>query len=75
MKSKNFNKRLVLNKKTVANLGNNEMRDIQGGFFADPTKSQLTNCIESLISDCISCIITCCVCPTTLCPATIMVPK
>jgi natural product precursor len=31
MKSKNFNKKLMLNKKTVANLGSNEMRDIQGG--------------------------------------------
>ncbi|MDQ1354004.1 MAG: hypothetical protein QG657_4313 [Acidobacteriota bacterium] len=31
MKPKNFNKKLMLNKKTVAHLGNNEMNAAHGG--------------------------------------------
>lgn len=31
MKTKNFNKRLSLNKKTVVNLNHGEMKNVQGG--------------------------------------------
>jgi hypothetical protein len=31
MKSKQFNKKMTLNKKTVANLNNGEMREVNGG--------------------------------------------
>lgn len=32
MKSKNFNKKLILNKKTIATLNRIEMKDVNGGF-------------------------------------------
>lgn len=31
MKTKKFNTKLVLNKETIADLGNNEMKDVYGG--------------------------------------------
>jgi bacteriocin-like protein len=34
MKAKTFSKKLVLNKKTIANLNNNEMKKINGGWIA-----------------------------------------
>lgn len=34
MKSKNFNKKLVLNKETVFNLNNGEMNELRGGIIA-----------------------------------------
>ena len=38
MKSKRFNKKMVLNKKTVANLNNGEMREVNGGNQICPDK-------------------------------------
>ena len=32
MKQKNFNQKLVLNKSTVSNLGQKQMKDAKGGF-------------------------------------------
>jgi hypothetical protein len=41
MKAKDFSKKLVLNKKTVANLGRKEMKDIYG---AEPQYTPIPNC-------------------------------
>ena len=35
MKKKDFNKKLALNKKTIADLGNTEMNDVKGGADTD----------------------------------------
>jgi natural product precursor len=37
MKTKKFNKKLALNKNTIANLGNQEMISVKGGEFTDDT--------------------------------------
>jgi len=36
MKPKNFSKKLILNKKTVADLNNKEMKEVVGGFPNTP---------------------------------------
>ncbi len=41
MKAKDFSKKLVLNKKTVADLGMKEMKDIYG---AEPQYTPIPNC-------------------------------
>jgi hypothetical protein len=46
MKQKKFNKKLILNKKTIANLNNGEMKDVNGG------KDDISN---SLCITCFTC--------------------
>lgn len=43
MKTKQFNKRLSLNKKTVVNLSNNELNNVQGGVFTLETVCRACN--------------------------------
>lgn len=40
MKKKKFNKKLVLNKRTITNLGNGEMRILNGGDLTDTCPRQ-----------------------------------
>ncbi|HLP47074.1 MAG TPA: class I lanthipeptide [Candidatus Kapabacteria bacterium] len=49
MKTKRFNKKLVLNKKTIADLSNFEMGKIQGGLI---TTSRLGTCFETICTRC-----------------------
>lgn len=58
MKTKKFEKKLVLNKKTIANLGNNELGNALGGGIPDPTG--YTCLVETCPTDCG----TCYTCPT-----------
>lgn len=55
MKTKKFNQKLRLNKKTVADLNGTEMNGIHGG----KPESWLTGCASCLITGC---------CPTGTCP-------
>lgn len=57
MKSKAFNKKLSLNKKTVANLNDKEMQVIYGGDTAEPSI-----CITRCVSNCACTITRCSVC-------------
>ena len=50
MKTKKFNKKLVFNKKTIADLSNFEMGKIQGGFVIIST--QLGTCFETICTRC-----------------------
>jgi natural product precursor len=43
MKSKKLNKKLSLNKKTVANLSNNELNHVRGGDFTYDTVCRACN--------------------------------
>jgi len=45
MKNKTFTKKLVLNKNTIANLGNKEMREILGGELTVDQTICVTNCV------------------------------
>jgi natural product precursor len=52
MKTKKFNKKLSLNKKTIANLGNNELNYVLGGYPTDarickPTTQCTGGCVET----------------------------
>jgi hypothetical protein len=49
MKTKSFVKRLSLNKKTVANLGNKEMEGIYGGDTENSVCQ--TNCVTNCICE------------------------
>jgi hypothetical protein len=44
MKSKNFSKKLNLNKNTIVNLKNGEMNAVQGGLPQSTTAVSFTNC-------------------------------
>lgn len=50
MKTKNFSKRLVLNKKTVANLNNHDMKNIYGG-----RETGATECVTNCQTNCFRC--------------------
>jgi hypothetical protein len=52
MKTKKFSKKLVLNKKTVANLNGNEMNLIYGGA---PETYQKTVCFTDCETNCYMC--------------------
>jgi len=48
MKAKKFQKRMVLNKKTIVNLTSNAMNDVKGGKnFTDPTA-----CLKTCVLPC-----------------------
>ena len=48
MKKKTFARRLVLKKKTVANLNNNEMKNLHGGAgITSPTKCRMNTCYKT----------------------------
>lgn len=48
MKTKTFNKRLVLNKKTVAHLNKKEMKGLHaGGGITSPTKCYMMTCYKT----------------------------
>ncbi len=49
MKTKSFGKKLLLNKKTVANLENKEMQGIYGGA------TEKTICFSACVTDCLGC--------------------
>lgn len=53
MKTKKFNKRLALNKNTVANLNNGDMRSIYGGSDTTPTRCIVTMDITNCQTDCV----------------------
>lgn len=56
MKSKKFDKKLVVNKSTVSNLGHGELKDVLGGGDTEvwcPTG--YTYCETGCISDCPRC--------------------
>ena len=57
MKTKKFNKTLVLNKKTIANLKNGEMKKVQGGKTCPPcTGSPFTEfCDTWVVTICDNC--------------------
>lgn len=59
MKTKKFDKKLSLNKTTVAHLGNVEMKDVKGGDLTDTCK---TGCPT------ITCPVGCPPQPTDICP-------
>jgi hypothetical protein len=50
MKTKKFNKRLGLNKKTIANLDKSDMNMVYGGVW--PDTKVLTICITNCMTDC-----------------------
>lgn len=56
MKTKNFKKKLVLNKKTIVHLGNDHMGRAKGGEFTDDTCG---SCYDPTY---------CWGCPTLICP-------
>jgi hypothetical protein len=62
MKTKSFNKKLTLNKKTVVNLGNEEMIGIQGGLF--PCTKISPTCERICLTE-VSCIPHTCSCVAT----------
>jgi hypothetical protein len=47
MKPKKVNKRLFLNKRTVANLGNSEMNDVRGGDITETCPRQCSVPVEA----------------------------
>ena len=50
MKKKAFERRLVLKKKTIAHLNNNEMKDLQaGGGITTPTKCRMATCPKTCL--------------------------
>ena len=51
MKSKKFNKKLALNRRTVANLNKREMGTAHGGLDSVPPQC-LTNATNCLLTDC-----------------------
>lgn len=51
MKTKKIDKKLALNKKTVANLGTETMRDVRGGFLT----YEMTICRSNCVSNCPIC--------------------
>jgi len=57
MKAKKFSKRLILNKKTIANLNSNEMKAVQigiaTGILCPPTEN---TCIITCATDCSNCV-------------------
>lgn len=57
MKIKKINKKLELNKKTIADLGDEAMKEVNGGIGLS---APLTNCA--------SCLVTGCKCPTGTAP-------
>jgi hypothetical protein len=65
MKPKALKKRLVLNKKTIADLGNKKMVDVHGGFETN-TRCEGTSC--GLVRICPwTCIDTCISCTPAIC--------
>ncbi|MCX6579019.1 MAG: class I lanthipeptide [Candidatus Aminicenantes bacterium] len=53
MKTKKFDKKLALNKKTIADLSNGEMGKIQGGGY-DTALSHCLACMETNYSRCLT---------------------
>ncbi|MCI0470841.1 MAG: class I lanthipeptide [Candidatus Aminicenantes bacterium] len=47
MKNKNFNKKLVLNKKTIIDLNNNEMNKLYGGVETQTPTVCRTRCVTN----------------------------
>ena len=70
MKIKNFNKKLALNKQTIANLGSKEMQKIAGG---EETVTRVCySCIETCMTECPICTDLCTDgCPTVPCETVI----
>jgi hypothetical protein len=59
MKTKKFDKKLVLNKKTIAHLNKGEMNAVEGGYV---------NCITGGLDTCVPLTATCTsICETTSC--------
>ncbi len=52
MKVKKFNKRLVLNKNTIAHLDNDDMNAINGGYTLLCQPTGFTYCITRCVTDC-----------------------
>jgi len=48
MKSKSFNKQLILSKETIANLSENAMDHVYGGY----DKTEFTHCASCLVITC-----------------------
>ena len=69
MKTKKFDKKLVLNKKTIANVSNKGMEAIQGGKFSRRTLEcpEFGTCFEVTCNTCpaFTCMIS--ICPHTPC--------
>ncbi len=68
MKAKKFNKRLSLNKKTIANLNGGMMGNVYGGIIL-PTKPPAATCLECTTNETIYPCETCYTCETcvTMC--------
>ncbi len=66
MKTRKMTRKLVLNKKTVANLDSRSMRNVQGGDLTNITCGRLCETIDLTCyeTQCGSCFNTC---PVTLC--------
>jgi len=58
MKTKTFNKKLSLKKKTVADLDNKEMQSAYGGAVTN----ERTICITRCVSDCLCTMTRCTIC-------------
>jgi hypothetical protein len=67
MKTKKFDKKLVLNKKTIANVSNKGMEAVQGGKLSRRTLECPGTCFEVSCNTCpaFTCMIT--ICPDTPC--------
>jgi hypothetical protein len=62
MKPKKFETKLVLKKKTIANLGNGQLGIVKGGCV-----DTYPSCQTKLTKICVSFLLTDCVCPTDTC--------
>lgn len=66
MKPKTFNKKLAINKRTVANLGNKEMNAVNAAVGIETSKVPI--CWVSCLGSCeITCRVTCDTCTCSVC--------
>jgi hypothetical protein len=60
MKTKKFEKKLVLKKKTIANLNNGQLGQVKGGLL--PTRTDCLTCVDCPTDTCETCPATCNTC-------------
>lgn len=64
MKTKNFQKKLVLKRSTITNLAANDLNKLKGGGSIPLCSGEFTECITICETDCAT---LCRFCPTELC--------
>jgi len=62
MKTKKFDKKLSLNKKTVSNLSSNQMKSAYGGYETFERTYCRTDCATNCVTMCSACVMTCLIC-------------